>query len=131
MASGYFKVYSDPYENFWCCTGSGMESMTKLNDSIYYHKDDTVIVDQYISSVLTDKENGIVITQESDLPNGTTARFTVTSSDQESTEQKDSGVSENGWTVTARKTVNDESISVSGTVQNNSGSCLLYTSRCV
>ena len=122
MASGYFKVYSDPYENFWCCTGSGMESMTKLNDSIYYHKDDTVIVDQYISSVLTDKENGIVITQESDLPNGTTARFTVTSSDQESTEQKDSGVSENGWTVTARKTVNDESISVSGTVQNNSGS---------
>ncbi len=122
MASGYFKVYSDPYENFWCCTGSGMESMTKLNDSIYYHKDDTVIVDQYISSVLTDEENGVVITQESDLPNGTTARFTVTSSDQESTEQKDSGVSENGWTVTARKTVNDGSIAVSGTVQNNSGS---------
>ena len=82
MASGYFKVYSDPYENFWCCTGSGMESLTKLNDSIYYRKDDTVIVDQYISSVLTDEENGVKITQESALPNGTTAKFTVTSLDE-------------------------------------------------
>lgn len=82
MASGYFKVYSDPYENFWCCTGSGMESLTKLNDSIYYRKDDTVVVDQYISSVLTDEENGVKITQESALPNGTTAKFNVTSLDE-------------------------------------------------
>lgn len=127
MASGYFKVYSDPYENFWCCTGSGMESLTKLNDSIYYRKDDTVIVDQYISSVLTDEENGVKITQESALPNGTTAKFNVTSLDEGNSDSENSGVSENGWTVTAQKSVNDGSIDVSGTVQNNSGSAKAVT----
>lgn len=78
MASGYFKVYSDPYENFWCCTGSGMESMTKLNDSIYFRKGSTVIVNQYISSVLTNKENGVVITQQAEIPYGEKAAFKVT-----------------------------------------------------
>lgn len=36
MASGYHKVFGTPEGNFWCCTGSGMENFTKLNDSIYY-----------------------------------------------------------------------------------------------
>lgn len=36
MASGYFKVYSTPYESFWCCTGSGMENFTKLLEGKFF-----------------------------------------------------------------------------------------------
>lgn len=36
MASGYFKVFSAPYSKFWCCTGSGMESFTKLAEGMAY-----------------------------------------------------------------------------------------------
>lgn len=53
MSTGYYKTFgaADPAENmFWCCTGSGMENFTKLGDSIYFHKDNTLIVNQYVSS---------------------------------------------------------------------------------
>lgn len=79
MATGYFKVFSTEFDDFWCCTGSGMESFTKLTDSIYYKKDDKIIVNQYISSVLTDKENNIRLMQNSQLPNGETVSFKVES----------------------------------------------------
>ena len=67
MASGYFKVYSTAEENFWCCTGSGMESFTKLNDSIYYKAGDSVYVSLYLSSTL--KTGTVSLTQKADLEN--------------------------------------------------------------
>ena len=48
MATGYFKVYSSPFEHFWCCTGTGMESFTKLNDSLYFYDADSIVVNQYL-----------------------------------------------------------------------------------
>ncbi len=77
MATGYFKVFSTRWNDFWCCTGSGMESFTKLTDSIYYKKDNIIVVNQYISSVLTDKDNNIKLTQTSTLPDGETSTITV------------------------------------------------------
>lgn len=50
MATGYFKTYSEPFTKFWCCTGSGMESFTKLGDSIYYVNEDKVMAAMYFSS---------------------------------------------------------------------------------
>lgn len=70
MSSGYFKVYGERFNKFWCCTGSGMENFTKLGESYYYHKDDNLVVDQYISSVLTWKEKNITLTQKSSIPEG-------------------------------------------------------------
>lgn len=77
MDTGYQKVYSSRWNDFWCCTGSGMESFTKLTDSIYYKGDGRIVVNQYISSVLTDTENNIKLTQASTLPDGETSTFTV------------------------------------------------------
>ena len=77
MATGYFKVYSSPWNDFWCCTGSGIESFTKLTDSIYYKGDGIAAVNQYISSVLTDRDNNIKVTQNSTLPDGETSTLTV------------------------------------------------------
>ena len=68
MATGYFKVFSRPFDNFWCCTGTGMENFTKLNDSIYYVKDTTVYLGMYISSRLKVETLGIDITMSADLP---------------------------------------------------------------
>ena len=77
MATGFFKVYSSEVDHFWCCTGSGMESFSKLNDSIYYQDKDSVYVIQFVSSKVTSKDKNIVLTQESDIPNSDTTKFTV------------------------------------------------------
>lgn len=69
MATGYFKVYSTPFDSFWCCTGTGMENFTKCNDSIYFKTEDTIYVSEYLSSELDWREDGFFMTQESDIPN--------------------------------------------------------------
>ena len=68
MATGYFKVFGRPYDNFWCCTGTGMENFTKLNDSIYFKRDNVVYVGMYISSELTDDTIGIRMRVTANLP---------------------------------------------------------------
>ncbi|UUZ95126.1 glycoside hydrolase family 127 protein [Paenibacillus sp. P25] len=68
MATGYFKIYSSPFDHFWCCTGTGMESFTKLNDSIYYHKEDELYVTQFISSTLDWRQKQIKLTQRAGIP---------------------------------------------------------------
>lgn len=47
MATGYFKVYSTPYESFWCCTGSGMENFTKLSEGIAYRDEENMYITRY------------------------------------------------------------------------------------
>ena len=77
MATGYFKVYSRPFDNFWCCTGTGMENFTKLNDSIYYKKDNTIYIGMYISSKLKDDVMGVKLTMTADLPADNIVRVIV------------------------------------------------------
>lgn len=68
MATGFFKVYSTPFDSFWCCTGTGMENFTKCNDSIYFHDNETVYINQFISSRLNYEEEGLCISMESKIP---------------------------------------------------------------
>lgn len=77
MATGYFKVYGEEFTKFWCCTGSGMENFTKLNDSIYFYKDNTIFVNMYLSSELTWKDQNVKLTQTSQIPDSDTASFVV------------------------------------------------------
>ena len=69
MATGYFKVYSTPYDHFWCCTGSGMENFSKLSDSIYFHNSESLYVNRFASSKIKWEEKGLEVTQTADLPN--------------------------------------------------------------
>ena len=75
MATGYFRTYSTPTDSFWCCTGSGMENMTKLGDGIYFNRGGNIIVNMYLSSVLEDPTLGLKITQTSDIPESDVAKF--------------------------------------------------------
>ena len=68
MATGFFKVYSSPYDHFWCCTGSGMESFSKLGDSIYFHSDESLYINRLVSSSVRWEEKGITLTQKARLP---------------------------------------------------------------
>lgn len=74
MGAGYNKVYNRPYEDFWCCTGTGVESFAKLGDTYYLHQEDQVLVNMYFSNQLTTDE--ISLEQESD-PSRMQSRFTV------------------------------------------------------
>lgn len=69
MATGFFKVYSSPTDHFWCCTGSGMENFSKLDDSIYYKSENSIYVTQFTSSTVNWAEKGLKITQKAELPN--------------------------------------------------------------
>lgn len=80
MATGCFKTYCnpDPDKNyFWCCTGTGLENFTKLGDSIYFHDDKTLVVNQFISSRVEWKEKGLVLSQKANLPDTDQVEFTV------------------------------------------------------
>lgn len=68
MATGYFKIYSSPFEHFWCCTGTGMESFTKLGDSIYFHKANELYINQYVSSTLDWSEQQVRLALSSGIP---------------------------------------------------------------
>ena len=59
MASGYFKVYSTPYDSFWCCTGSGMENFTKLHEGVVYRDENTMYIIRYEDSEIIWKEKGL------------------------------------------------------------------------
>lgn len=86
MATGYFKVYSERFTKFWCCTGSGMENFSKLGESFYYHKENILVVNQYISSELVWAQYGIKLIQETDIVNTDKAVFTVVSLERKKTD---------------------------------------------
>lgn len=68
LASGYWKLFGLPLDAFWCCTGTGLESFSKLADSIYFHDEDGVYVNLFIASSLRWPERGIAIVQETEFP---------------------------------------------------------------
>ena len=77
MATGFFKVYGTPFDKFWCCTGSGMENFTKLNDSVYFHDEDAIIVNLFLSSQVMDERLGLGLVQKTNVPLENTAVFTT------------------------------------------------------
>ena len=77
MAAGYNKVYNRPYDEFWCCTGTGMENFSKLGDYIYQIKGNTLYVNMFYSSTVEDEGLGISLTQDANIPNEDTVIYTV------------------------------------------------------
>lgn len=79
MAAGYNKVYNRPYDEFWCCTGTGMENFSKLGDYIYQIKENTLYVNMFYGSSIKDEGLGIELVQAANIPNEDTVTFTVKS----------------------------------------------------
>lgn len=77
MATGFFKVYSKPFEHFWCCTGTGMENFTKLNSAIYHTGENRLYVNLYVASALYDKKLNLDLIQKTDLNHFDTITFAL------------------------------------------------------
>ena len=75
MASGYYKVYGERFNKFWCCTGTGMENFSKLQESFYFEKEDSLIVNQYMSSKVIFK--GVEIEQQANVPAKDLVKFII------------------------------------------------------
>ncbi|KAG5403129.1 hypothetical protein IGI04_009248 [Brassica rapa subsp. trilocularis] len=61
-----YHGWGTPYDSFWCCYGTGIESFSKLGDSIYFQEDGespALYVTQYISSSLDWKTTGLTLSQ--------------------------------------------------------------------
>ncbi|KAJ1278362.1 hypothetical protein BS78_04G073600 [Paspalum vaginatum] len=72
QAPGHSKAVSyhgwgTKYDSFWCCYGTGIESFSKLGDSIYFEeKGDTPALNiiQYVPSTFNWKAGGLTVTQQ-------------------------------------------------------------------
>ena len=69
------KVFSTPYDSWWCCVGTGLENPVRYGEQIYFHSGDTLWVNLFIGSTLSWPERGIVLRQETRVPEGDTAKF--------------------------------------------------------
>ncbi len=79
LRMGGKKEYSDEFNSFTCCVGTGMENHVKYGENIYYRgKDGSLYVNLFIPSVLNWKEKNILIKQETGLPSTDKTVFTIT-----------------------------------------------------
>jgi len=63
-----YRVYSSPNQAMWCCVGTGMENQSKYNAFIYTKKNDSLFLNLFIPSVLTWKDRGVKIRQQTNFP---------------------------------------------------------------
>lgn len=65
---GLTKSWGTPFDSFWCCYGTGIETWAKLGDSIAWHDGEALWLGGYVASSLTWREKGITLTQVTDYP---------------------------------------------------------------
>lgn len=81
LMSGSHREFSTPFDDFWCCIGTGMESHAKHGDSIFWTRGDEVIVNLYIPSILTLPRRSIGLRLETAYPFADDIALTVTRAD--------------------------------------------------
>ena len=78
MRPGHYRTYSSDFEDFWCCTGTGMENHAKYGEFIYAHSGDRLWVDLLIPSELDWAEQGATVHMETRFPEDDNATLTFT-----------------------------------------------------
>ncbi|MFL6601105.1 MAG: beta-L-arabinofuranosidase domain-containing protein [Steroidobacteraceae bacterium] len=77
LMSGSHREFSSPFEDFWCCVGTGMESHSKHGESIYWRRGSELIVNLYIPSTLHWAAEGTRLEMTTDYPFAETIRIRV------------------------------------------------------
>ena len=78
LTPGAWKTFNTEDKSFWCCTGSGVEEYSKLNDSIYWRDPEGIFVNLFIASELDWPEQGFRLRQDTRFPEQPTTTLTVT-----------------------------------------------------
>ncbi|KFY72197.1 hypothetical protein V499_07664 [Pseudogymnoascus sp. VKM F-103] len=71
-------TWSTDYDSFWCCQGTGVETNTKLMDSIYFYDSSSLYVNLFAPSVLKWTQRGLTVTQATTYPVTDTTTLVVT-----------------------------------------------------
>ena len=77
LTPGAWKTFNTEDKSFWCCTGTGVEEYTKLNDSIYWRDDRGLYVNLFIPSELNWQAKGIRVRQETKFPDEAATELTI------------------------------------------------------
>jgi DUF1680 family protein len=73
-----YKTYSDRFNSFWCCVGTGMENHSKYGESIYFYNEGELWVNLYIASELNWEKQGLTLRQQTNYPESDEIKFTFT-----------------------------------------------------
>lgn len=79
VGPGVRQEYTDLFEHFTCCIGTGMESHALHADGLYFEGPDRLSVAVYAPSTVDWKAGGARFTMATDFPAGDVATFTVDS----------------------------------------------------
>lgn len=81
------KVFSAPFDSWWCCVGTGMENPARYGEQIYFRDGgategksvtETLWVNLFMGSTLDWSEKGLKLRQETRFPDEDVVRFTFT-----------------------------------------------------
>jgi DUF1680 family protein len=76
LRMGTKKQFSDSFNTFTCCVGSGIENHSKYAEQIYSHDDKRIFVNLFVPSVVSWKEKGIILRQETNFPESNISSIT-------------------------------------------------------
>jgi len=79
LTPGAWKTFNSEDKSFWCCTGTGVEEYSKLNDSIYWRDAQGLYVNLFIPSELHWEEKGFRLRQDTKFPDQQSTTLVVTS----------------------------------------------------
>jgi hypothetical protein len=80
LRMGTQKQFSDQFNSFTCCVGTGMENHVKYAEAIYYKASDGgLYVNLFIPSELNWAEKGVIVKQETLFPESDKTVFTILS----------------------------------------------------
>ncbi|MHB1455514.1 MAG: beta-L-arabinofuranosidase domain-containing protein [Armatimonadota bacterium] len=77
MGTGYPRTFGAPEESFWCCYGTGIESFSKLGDSIYFHDKDSLYVNLLVPSTVEWADKGVRLEQKTQFPTEDTTSLAI------------------------------------------------------
>lgn len=77
LAPGAWKTTCTEDATFWCCTGTGVEEFSKLNDTLYAHDDEAIYVNLYFASTVNWKERGVRLKQTTNFPENERTALTI------------------------------------------------------
>lgn len=79
LRQGTHKMFSDSFNTFTCCVGSGMENHSKYAEAIYAEgKDGSLFVNLFIPSQLNWKEKKVIIEQQNFIPETNQVKLKIT-----------------------------------------------------
>jgi DUF1680 family protein len=77
LVPGSWRAFNSEWDSFWCCTSTGVEEYSKLNDSIYFHDDEGLYVNLFIASEVSWAEKGVRVHQETRFPEAASTALLV------------------------------------------------------